>query len=296
MKKIDFLLLILFFAVLLTSSSYSQILNASFEDWDGGRPINWNAFISVVTNVTRTSDAQQGSSAAQMEIMNFANTAWPAMLGTVNDNSSSIPGHPVSIKYTKFKGYIKTDLKGGAVFWTSIVMYDDTDQGIGTGTFLLANPSPNWSQFEADIEYYSDKAPSYLTINFTLLDTLDGDLTSVGSTVKIDNLTLDTPTSVESNGNTPLTFALDQNYPNPFNPSTTIRYSIPNESDVSLTVFNSIGAKVAELYKGTQTAGNFEINWNASDFSSGVYFLRMNAISLKNSKNFTDIKKLILLK
>ncbi len=293
MKKIDFLLLILFFAVLLTSSSFSQILNAGFEEWDGGRPINWDTFNAVVTNVTRTSDAQQGSSAAQMEIVNFANTAWPAMLNTVNDNSSSIPGHPVSIRYTKFKGYIKTDLKGGATFWTSIVIYDETDQGIGTGTFILENPSPNWSQFETTIEYFSDKAPSYLSINFVLADTIDGDLTSAGSTVKIDNLTLDTPTNVESNGST---FALDQNYPNPFNPSTTIRYSLPNESEVSLTVFNSIGAKVAELYKGTQTAGNFEIIWNASNFTSGVYFLRMNAISLKNSKNFTDIKKLILLK
>lgn len=295
MKKIDFLLLILFFAVLLTSSSFSQILNAGFEEWDGGQPINWDTFNSVVLNVTRTSDAQQGSSAAQMEIINFANTAWTAMLITVNDNSP-IQGHPVSVKYSKFKGYIKTDLKGGAVFWASIVIYDETDLAIGIGSFFSTNSSPNWSQFEVDIEYYYNNAPSYLGINFTLLDTLDGDFTSVGSTVKIDNLTLDTPTSVESNENTPLTFALDQNYPNPFNPSTTIRYSVPNESEVSLTVFNSIGARVAELFKGTQTAGNFEINWNASDFSSGVYFLRMNAISLKNSKNFTDIKKLILLK
>jgi len=91
-------------------------------------------------------------------------------------------------------------------------------------------------------------------------------------------------------------FSLSQNYPNPFNPSTTIRYSIPNESEVSISVYNVLGAKVDELYSGTQTAGNFEVSWNASDFTSGVYFLRMNAVSLQNSKNFTDVKKLILLK
>jgi len=91
-------------------------------------------------------------------------------------------------------------------------------------------------------------------------------------------------------------YTLSQNYPNPFNPSTTIRYSIPNESEVSITVYNVLGAKVAALYSGAKTAGNFEVNWNASSFTSGVYFLRMNAVSLQNNKRFTDVKKLILLK
>jgi len=93
-----------------------------------------------------------------------------------------------------------------------------------------------------------------------------------------------------------LDYTLSQNYPNPFNPSTTIRYSIPNESEVSISVYNVLGAKVDELFSGAQTAGNFEVNWNASNFSSGIYFLRMNAVSIESNSHFADVKKLILLK
>jgi len=94
----------------------------------------------------------------------------------------------------------------------------------------------------------------------------------------------------------PNDYIINQNYPNPFNPSTTIRYSIPNESEVSLSIYNILGAKVHELFRGRNSAGNYEVNWNASNFSSGVYFLRMSAVSIESNSHFTDVKKLILLK
>ncbi len=291
MKKFNIFLIGLLF---LSFSAQAQILNSSFEDWNSGQPDNWYANQLLATNVTQTSDAHHGASAAKMEIVNFNGIALPAALGTIADNSTG--GHPISIKYSKFKGYVKANLKGGAAFWGGVIIYDENQQGIGAGTFLLTNPSTDWTPFEVTIEYFYDNAPFYLNITFTLVDTLEGDLASVGSTVIVDHLTLDTPTSVESNSNAPLVYELNQNYPNPFNPSTTIRYSIPNESEVTLTVYNAIGAKVDELYSGAQTAGNYEANWDASDFTSGVYFLRMSAVSLQNSKRFSDVKKLILLK
>lgn len=290
MKKFNIFLIGLLF---LSFSAQAQILNPSFENWADGQPTNWTGVNGLVTNVTQTTDAYDGSYAVQMEILEFIGLPWPVSFYSISDNSV---GFPVSERYSKYKGYVKADLKGSAVFWGGVTMYNETQQAIAGGNFFIRNSSANWGQFEVPIEYYSNEVPAYVNITFHLLDSLGSDLTAVGTTVKIDNLTLDTPTSVETNKNTPLTFALDQNYPNPFNPSTTIRYSIPNESEVTLTVYNAIGAKVDELYNGTQTAGNFEVNWNASDFTSGVYFLRMNAVSLQNSKSFTDVKKLILLK
>ena len=293
MKKFNLFLISL---VILTFSAQAQILNPSFESWDSGRPTDWAGINGFVTNITQTSDAHHGSYAVQLEIVNFSNTPWPASFYTINDNSSTIPGHPVSERYSKLKGYVKADLKGSAAFWGGIIIYDESQQGIGAGTFFLTNSSANWILIDVPIEYYSNNTPSYLSITFNLIDSLGGDVTAIGSTVKIDHLTLDTPTSVALNDNTPLTFALDQNYPNPFNPSTTIRYSIPNESEVSLSVYDELGQKVDELYSGVQSAGSFEVSWNASNFASGVYFLRMNAVSLQNSKRFSDVKKLILLK
>ncbi len=83
-------------------------------------------------------------------------------------------------------------------------------------------------------------------------------------------------------------FRLYQNYPNPFNPSTTIRYSVPHRSHVMLTVFNTLGQRVAVLVNGEIDAGYHVVQFNASNLASGVYFCRLQAGS------FLDVKKLVL--
>lgn len=121
-----------------------------------------------------------------------------------------------------------------------------------------------------------------------------------GDTYYFDDITIADSTGWtgvdELNGITPTEFELSQNYPNPFNPSTTIRYAVPNESKVSITVFNLLGQEVATLVNDVMSAGYHEVNFNASDISSGVYLYRINAVSSENSKEFTSTKKLILIK
>ena len=70
-------------------------------------------------------------------------------------------------------------------------------------------------------------------------------------------------------------FALEQNYPNPFNPSTVINYSVANRGKVSLSVYNLLGQKVAQLVNETKTAGNYNVTWNATAATSGVYYYRL---------------------
>lgn len=88
----------------------------------------------------------------------------------------------------------------------------------------------------------------------------------------------------------PMEFALQQNYPNPFNPSTTIRYGLPQRSQVLLTVFNTLGQRLAELVKGEIEAGYHQVNFNASNLSSGVYFYRIQA------GDFVQTRKLLLVR
>jgi hypothetical protein len=88
----------------------------------------------------------------------------------------------------------------------------------------------------------------------------------------------------------PGNFELSQNYPNPFNPTTSISYSIPARSDVSIKVYNNIGQLVTTLVNGINEAGNHKVNWNASSIASGVYFYTINA------GDFTSTKKMILLR
>ena len=75
----------------------------------------------------------------------------------------------------------------------------------------------------------------------------------------------------------PDTYQVEQNYPNPFNPSTIIRYGLPKESNVSLTVYNILGEEVARLFDGIQSAGFHEINFNATNLSSGIYIYKIYA-------------------
>ncbi len=85
-------------------------------------------------------------------------------------------------------------------------------------------------------------------------------------------------------------FSLEQNYPNPFNPSTKIQYRIPNAEFVTLKVYDVLGREVATLVNEKKSPGTYEVEWNASAFSSSVYFYRLT------SGDYTAVKKLLLLK
>ncbi|HLT23797.1 MAG TPA: M12 family metallo-peptidase [Ignavibacteria bacterium] len=98
----------------------------------------------------------------------------------------------------------------------------------------------------------------------------------------------------------PEAFFLDQNFPNPFNPGTNIRFELPMESIITLSVFDISGREVAKLVNGEfRNSGSFTYYFDAARFSlaSGVYFYRINALDPSNSQNnFTQVKKMILIK
>ena len=91
-------------------------------------------------------------------------------------------------------------------------------------------------------------------------------------------------------GNIPTGFELAQNYPNPFNPSTTIKIAIPKEGFVSLKVYDLLGNEVKTLVKGNHKAGTYNIYFEGSELSSGVYYYKLI------SNEYTNTKKMILIK
>lgn len=90
--------------------------------------------------------------------------------------------------------------------------------------------------------------------------------------------------------------SLSQNYPNPFNPITTINYSLSIESNLSITIYNSLGERVKELINSVQNAGNYSVSWNASNQASGIYFYVFEVKDLGGNPLHKELKKLILLK
>ncbi len=109
-----------------------------------------------------------------------------------------------------------------------------------------------------------------------------------GSSIVIKNKSV---TSLEVSAVTkPTAYELQQNYPNPFNPSTIIRFGLPENARVRLTIYNQIGEQVAELVNGQMEAGYHQVTWNAANMSSGVYFYEIKA------EKFRSVKKLVVIK
>lgn len=95
---------------------------------------------------------------------------------------------------------------------------------------------------------------------------------------------------------TPDKYSLAQNYPNPFNPSTKIKYEIPQTSLVVLKVYDVIGNEVATLVNKEQAAGKYQVNFDAKNFSSGIYYYQIKVFTPANVENFIQTKKMILLR
>jgi hypothetical protein len=113
----------------------------------------------------------------------------------------------------------------------------------------------------------------------------------VAELIHLDNvLTGKVVVSVNNAPQVPQAFQLQQNYPNPFNPSTVISYSIAKAGNVTLKVYNMLGQEVATLVNGYQAASSYDVNFNASSLSSGVYLYE-----LRTGSN-AIIKKMVLMK
>ena len=117
------------------------------------------------------------------------------------------------------------------------------------------------------------------------------DSTITEGTILLDDLFLaDRITGVNANEVNPGSFRLDQNYPNPFNPVTRITYTVPATSNISLIVYDALGREIKSLVNEEKSPGNYTVQFDGTDLSSGIYFYVMKA------NNFIETKKLILLK
>lgn len=128
------------------------------------------------------------------------------------------------------------------------------------------------------------------TNNNNEADTLDQWNWSLNKNIRVYN-----PIGIINISTVAKEFSISQNYPNPFNPVTTIRFAIPSNdksqtSNVKLVVFDILGRKVATLVNQQLKPGTYEVKWNGSNYSSGIYYYRIE------SENFVDLKKMIMVK
>lgn len=161
-----------------------------------------------------------------------------------------------------------------------------SDHPIGnweTIDFVLGSGNSN-----IPIDYeYEDTTVSMTGIVYYRLKQID----ITGTFEYSDTVTVNFITSVEQIEDIiPESFSLSQNYPNPFNPVTTIEFDVSSPGNIELLIYDNLGNYVVTLVDDHLLSGRYSVNFDASTFSSGVYFYRLT------SQDFTATKKLILLK
>ncbi len=281
-----------FFLVLATSFSFlnAQVPNEGFESWTAGEPDFWTTNNSDPDfTITQSNSAHTGSSALKGECIPFVPPFLPVLGPVAICAGIDDEGFPIEFRFNSLKGFYKFNPQGGDQVLISLWVTLDT-VGIGIGSILL-NSAASYTQFAIPITYIDPATPNKCIISFQILNPVGGINVTLGSEMYIDDLELsmDMVSDVEDEFQ-PLTFQLEQNYPNPFNPSTKICYSIPQQGNVTLKVYDVLGNEIASLVNEERPAGNYEVDFNASSLSSGVYLYKLQ------SGTFVESKKMIVLR
>lgn len=155
----------------------------------------------------------------------------------------------------------------------------------------------NGTNYGGLIHYEDGANNKTVYVSFGLRDILSTSIVKADQilTELMNWFALPTAINVLQNPALPERFALEQNYPNPFNPTTTINFSIPVASRVSLVVYNSLGQKVAVLINENLASGSYTAKWDAAKLPSGIYFYRLTAENSSAGQHFVRTRKMILM-
>ena len=160
--------------------------------------------------------------------------------------------------------------KGGDLFF-----------GSKYGIYQSADKGDHWMQINSGLQHTDIRCLAIDKNDYLFAGTLYG-----GVYRSINPSTA----SEQNNDILPFSFKLEQNYPNPFNPVTVISYRLAENSHVNLSIYNILGQKVETLLSEKQNSGKHSIEWDASGFSSGIYFYRIQA------GDFIQTKRMLLIK
>ncbi|MCF6269102.1 MAG: T9SS type A sorting domain-containing protein [Melioribacteraceae bacterium] len=207
-------------------------------------------------------------------------SVWIKANNLVPDSAAMYPTTwAVGFTYGFFKG------NGNNDGWNSVDGYPKDMQ------FVFPNvTSFDWTQYYIDIDVPDNADAKTIAIRLHPYSRFTG-------TIYFDDLMIEVigVTDVEPGSQLPDVFAVHQNYPNPFNPSTTISYTIPKTSKVSVKVFDILGREVVSLLDEVQVRGAYDVVWNGKNnfgeiVGSGIYFYRVE------TEKFAQVMKMILLK
>ncbi|MEO8209054.1 MAG: M14 family zinc carboxypeptidase [bacterium] len=234
-----------------------------------------------------------GITSSQSNSPTHSFTDSPGGLYGINTNNSMTIANAINVNssLTRLTFFHKYSVEQNWDFcYVEVSNANDTSwQKVKTYTGIL----PGWTSETLDLTGYTSGA-SEIKVRFRLAS--DEFITDDGwylDDVKIISYNI-APVGIASNNQLAESFSLNQNYPNPFNPNTVITYHIPaminNNASVQLKVYDVLGNEVATLINKKQNAGSYSVEFEGSNFASGIYFYKLIV------GNFTDVKRMMLIK
>src|SRR4030095_16448044 len=246
----------------------------TFANWTaGGTAATWNiSTVQFNSSPSSFSESPTGSYANGVDL-------WMALTNPINVSASTVVTLSFFHRYTVETNFdycmVEVSSNNGNT-WQPAAEY--------TGTLST------WTQQTLDITRFANRS-TQMKVRFRVVS--DAGVTADGwyvDDIIINTYCTGTITGITNNNGIPSVFALEQNYPNPFNPSTGIKYQIAKESFVKITVYDILGKNVATLVNEKKSAGFYNVEFNASNYASGLYFYKMEA------GDFTEVKKMMLVK
>ena len=281
---------------------FSMVANGWYENLGSQDPGAWNEYVNRASAAV---DPETGHIYCMyqryIDVIGPGTLGWPYLIGdTLDISAATWPNGDIWVSKSTDEGYS----------WSEGINVTDTHSpGAGAGDCLSElTPSAALSVYNNQLHmfYIMDKDAGAVvqsegtwTLNDVIYHRVDLDDIPESPRNQLypmhyDSLGMPEDTFLYVNNyegmEVPKNFELAQNYPNPFNPVTSINYSLNTAGFASMKVYNISGEEVAVLFEGNQTAGNHEVEFNATDLSSGVYFyaLEMNG--------FTLTRKMVLMK
>ncbi|HEX7357277.1 MAG TPA: M1 family aminopeptidase [Ignavibacteriaceae bacterium] len=190
---------------------------------------------------------------------------------------------PLPVELTNFNASV--DNNSVILNWITASELNNYGFEIERASFSAA--SPVWK----NIGFVNGKGTTSLTNSYSFIDNRIATSKYLYRLKQIDNDGSFTYSNeIEVVISLPDKYELQQNYPNPFNPTTTIKYQIPVSGNVTLTLYNTLGQEILQLVNGLQNAGVYEVKFDGSNLTSGIYFYQLE------SGTFSQIRKLVLIK
>lgn len=277
MKKIISSMLL---AVLLCGVSFSQVkVNLSLQN-PGISSGYWK--IDLMATVPAGQTWKVGSSNIRIDF-----TTTPGGAATIKSDNPVINPNSNLHNNANYTAMTTTSIVGGTAISLNIARNPSSPCHVfTTGTYKIGELRFNRVDTSGCITM-TFRTNSVLLDSVTQLQNpTNWTFTNPGSCIRLDYLT-GTP---GNNSEIPTVFKLYNNYPNPFNPSTSIKYDIPRNSFVQITIYDILGKYVTSLVNQQMEPGRYEAVWDARNYASGTYLYKIE------TDDFTDVKKMILVK